>query len=410
MVAIAGDGPARASAAERASMHSLFAQLCAIESPSGREQPCLDRIAAELADIGVAVCEDNAGLGAGSECGNLLARIPARQGIPSANAGTADGLPAPSRPGVVLCAHMDTVPPQAPIVPVLREGVWENEHDGIIGADNKAAIAVILAVARHVRARGGPPVDVEILFTVCEELALAGARQFDASSLAGRCAYVFDHATPIGELVMSSPSHYRIDVDFHGASAHSGLRPEDGRSAILAAAHAIARMPHGRIDELTTANVGSIAGGSAINVVPERCTFVAEVRSHDEERAEEVIAEIVDRIHEAANLPQCECDVDLSVHRTFSSYRLKGTDPVVAAAESALRACGHEPVQVSSAGASDANALIAMGLPTLNFANGTERNHEPGERVSELALDQMLDVALALVDTLAATTEHPGEG
>src|SRR5438132_7511420 len=119
-------------------------------------------------------------------------------------------------------------------------------------------------------------------------------------------------------------------------------------------------------------------------------------------RAEEVVAALVARLHEAANLPECECDVDVGVQRTFAGYRLAGGRPVVRAAERALLACGHDPVRIASGGASDANVLIARGLETVNLANGTERNHEPGERVRERALDEMLEVALALLDELAA--------
>jgi tripeptide aminopeptidase len=382
-----GKSRSRLCAAERSYLNGTFAQLCRIESPSGRERACAERIQAELRALGVETFEDGAGAQADSECGNLLVRIPGRS--------------LERRRGVLLCAHMDTVPLQAPVEPVLVDGGWENRNEGILGADNKAAIAVLLALARHVCMAGGPPVDLELLFTVCEERSLAGARAFDASCLESELGYVFDHSTPVGEIVMSSPSHYRLEATFKGASAHAGVRPQDGRSAILAAAHAVARMALGRLDEQTSANVGTICGGGAINVVPARCSIVAEVRSAAEERAEAVVAEMVDRIHEAANLPQCECDVDVRVDRTFSGYQLvPGALPVRAAAD-ALRGCGHEPQPVASGGASDANALIAQGLPTVNLANGTERNHEPGERVSVAALEGMLDVALELLDVLA---------
>src|SRR6185437_9160302 len=125
--------------------------------------------------------------------------------------------------------------------------------------------AVMLALARHVCGEASP-VDVELLFTVCEETALAGARAFDASRLSSDFGYVFDHASPIGDVVLDSPTHFRIEASFHGAAAHAGIRPEQGRSAILAAAHAIAAMRVGRLDEQTTVNVGTIAGGSAMNV------------------------------------------------------------------------------------------------------------------------------------------------
>ncbi len=376
----------RVGAEELRYLHGTFAELCRIESPSGRERACAERVIAELRALDVSVSEDDAGPRAGSECGNLLARVTGGE---------------PSARSVLLCAHLDTVPPLAPIEPVLVDDFWENANEGILGADNKAAIAVILALARHVD-RHGAPIDVELLFTVCEETALAGARAFDASRLTSEFGYVFDHASAIGEVVLDSPTHFRIEAEFRGAAAHAGIRPEQGRSAILAAARAISAMRVGRLDEETTVNVGTIEGGTAINVVPERCTVRAEVRGMQAERAEAVVAEVVERMHEAANLPECECDVDIGVERTFSGFHLPATRPAVRVAEQALSACGYAPTRISSGGASDANALIAQGFETVNLANGTERNHEPGERVGARELERMFDVALALLDASAA--------
>jgi tripeptide aminopeptidase len=382
----------RARPLERRYLNGTFAELCRIESPSGHERRCADRVFAELRALGVEIDEDEAAARIGSDCGNLLARLPA--------AGQADRSGGVRR-SLLLCAHLDTVPLQAPVEPVLVDGAWENANDGILGADNKAAVAVLLALARHV-CREGAPVDVELLFTVGEETALAGSRVFDASRLRSDLGFVFDHASPIGEVIVSSPSHFRLEVSLRGAAAHAGIRPEDGRSAILAAARAISAMRLGRLDEQTTVNVGTIAGGSAMNVVAEHCSLVAEVRSLDDDRAQAVVAEVVDRVHEAANLPECDCDVDISVQRSFSGFRLPAGTPGLTVAESALSSCGHDPVQIASGGASDANALLAQGFPTVNLANGTERNHEPGERVSVAALEEMLDVALALLDEAAA--------
>jgi len=385
----------RVGTLERRYLSGTFAELCRIESPSGRERRCAERVIAELRALGLKVHEDDAAAAAGSDCGNLLARIPAPR--------VSDPQAAGAEPwhSLLLCAHLDTVPLQAPVEPVLIDGVWQNANEGILGADNKAAVAVLLALARHI-CREGAPVDVELLFTVAEETALAGARAFEVSRLRSEFGYVFDHASPIGEVIVESPTHFRLEAAFHGAAAHAGIRPEQGRSAILAAARAIAAMPLGRLDGETTVNVGTIAGGSAINVVPAHCSLLAEVRALDDARAEAVVAEVVERVHEAANLPECDCDVDVSVQRTFAGYRLPASAPAVRVAEMALAACGHEPVRIASGGASDANALVAEGFQTVNLANGTERNHEPGERVSVLALEEMLDVALALLEQAAA--------
>ncbi len=392
--------PVTASAIERRRLGELFVELCRIESPSGSERACAERVIAELRGLGLEVHEDDGGAEAGSECGNLLARIHARETPVVGVLAHGDG---PSC--VLLCAHLDTVPPQAPVEPVLIDGGWENAHEGILGADNKAAVAVLLTLARRIVAEGAP-VDIELLFTVCEERSLAGARALDTARLQSNFGYVFDHASPIGEVVVAAPCHFRLEATFRGTAAHAGVRPEDGSSAILAASRAVADMPLGRLDSETTANVGTIAGGSAVNVVPERCTLTAEVRSLREEAAEAALAEIVDCIHEAANLPDCDCDVDIAVQRSFPAYRTPASAPALRAAEAALRSCGYAPVQIHSGGASDANALCARGLTVVNLANGTERPHEPGERVSVAALEGMLEVALALPGAVAAQFEN----
>ncbi len=384
---------ARASAAERERLNALFAELCAIPSPFGRERAVAERVAAELRSIGLEVEEDGAAAEAGAECGNLLARTAAGEG------GRAPGGGAPGG-GVLLCAHLDTVPHgDVPIEPVVVDDGWENANAAILGADNKAAVAVMLVAARRAVADGRP---LELLFTVSEENALAGAKAFDASRLRSRFGYVFDHASPIGEVVMASPTYYRVTAELHGKAAHAGIRPEDGRSAIVAAARAIAALRLGRLDPETTANVGTIEGGAGgTNVVAERCRFLAEARSLDERRAEAVVAEMVDRIHDAANDPTCDVDADVDVERLFQGYRHEPDAPQVLAAERALRRCGYEPARIVTGGGSDANALEAQRFPCTNLANGTERNHEPTERVSVAALEGMLDVTLALLEETA---------
>jgi tripeptide aminopeptidase len=373
-----------ASEVELRRLNDTFAELCAIASPSGRERAVADRVAQELRALGLEVEEDDAGAATGGDCGNLLARLDGR-----------------SERSVLLCAHLDTVPHDDPIEPVLVDGAWESAGETILGADNKATIALLLGLA-HRAAVEGVPVSVELLFTVGEENALAGAKAFDVSRLRSQLGYVFDHASPIGEVVVASPTYYRLEARFHGQAAHAGVRPEDGRNAILAASRAVAAMRLGRLDEGTTANVGTIRGGDgATNVVPDRCTLWAEARALSAETADVVIAEMVDRCYDAANDPVCDVDVDVSVERLFRGYRQKPSAEPVAAAEAALRACGYTPRRIQTGGGSDANAFAAMGLPCTNLANGTERNHEPNERVSQASLQGMLDVTFALLDELS---------
>ncbi|MEA2154375.1 MAG: tripeptide aminopeptidase [Solirubrobacteraceae bacterium] len=375
-----------ASDVERRRLNETFARLCAIPSPFGSERACAEYVARELGRMGLGVEEDGAAAETGAECGNLLARIPGR-----------------GERTIMLCAHLDTVPEDGVIEPVLVDGGWESAGDTILGADNKAAVAVLLEVARRCTVEGAP-VGLELLFTVSEEVGLAGAKAFDVTTLQSAWGYVFDHASPIGEIIVASPTYYRFEADFRGTPAHAGIRPEDGRSAIEAAARAIMAMRLGRIDEETTTNLASIHGGQrgGTNIVAARCSIVGEARSLDASKAEEIVTELIGHIHDAANTPACACDVDVTTQKLFDGFRQPANAPAVLAAEEALRACGYEPTRRPTGGGSDANAFEASGFHCANLANGTERNHEPAERVSVAALEGMLDVAFALLDACSA--------
>ena len=367
-----------ASTAERERLLDDFVRLCEIESPSRSERAVAEVVRAELEALGLHVEEDGSAADTGSDCGNLLARIEAPEGART----------------ILLCAHLDTVPLAAPIEVQRENGVLTNRNDGILGADNKAAVATILAATRRIVAEGAP-VGVELLFTTCEEHALAGAKAFDRARLRSELGFVFDHASPVGEIVTASPTYYRLEADFRGQAAHAGIRPEGGHNAIAAAAAAVAAMRIGRLDDATTANVGEIHGGTAANVVAERCKVVLETRSLDDARAGEVVSSMVDAAAAAAT--DAECDVETAVERLFRGYRLGRGEPAVEIAAQALRATGIEPLYISTGGGSDANALISAGLPVVNLANGTEGNHQPDESVTVDALETTLDVTLALV-------------
>jgi tripeptide aminopeptidase len=368
----------RASLAERERLLEDFVRLCEIESPSGREREVADVVAADLHALGLDVEEDRSGADTRSDAGNLLARVPG---------------PGGTRP-IMLAAHLDTVPLEAPVEVERSEGVLRNRHHGVLGADNKAAVAALLGVARRI-VRAGAPVALELLFTTCEEQALAGAKALDRSRLRAEIGFVFDHASPIGELIVAAPTYYRVEADFHGQAAHAGIRPEEGRNAIAAAAAAIAAVDLGRIEQETTTNVGRIEGGTAANVVAERCRVELEARSLDPAKAAATVSGIVDAMTKAAS--ESQCDLVTAVDEGFRGYRLPRSSEVVQIGVAALASLGIEPSFVATGGGSDANVFCARGLPCLNLANGTERNHEPDEHVTVEALETGLDLALAVV-------------
>jgi len=363
----------------------LFLELCAIPSPPGDERAVADRVTAELRELGLEVDEDDAGGRIGSNAGNLLCRLPGR---------VADGTP------LFLCAHLDTVPLQGSLEPVVEDGVVRNAGGTILGADNKAAVVAMVEAARRVVAEGRPHAGIELLFTPKEEVGLLGAGAFDHTRLEAELGYVYDSAAPIGSVVLGAPYGRTISVRFHGRAAHAGIAPEEGRSALVAAARAVADLRLGRLDEETTANVGLISGGSARNVIPEWCVLEAEARSHDERKLADVVQEMLDAFGFAASLG--DCTVETEVSETYAGYRFRPDEPVVRLAETALSGCGYPVVHALSGGGADANVFNARGLPCLNLGNGMTAIHTPDEHIAVADLDGMTDVTLALIDAARA--------
>jgi tripeptide aminopeptidase len=370
----AGDGALR----------DRFVRLCEIPSPTGAERAVADEVLAELRALGVEVSEDGAAEPARAGAGNLVARVP----------GTGDRW-------ISFFAHLDTVPEPGPIEVELADGVFRSRGETILGADNKAAVAVLVELAAR---RGALPgaVGLELVFTVAEEDGLRGAKELHLGALRAPFGYVLDHASAIGEVITGAPTYQRLVAEFEGLEAHAGIRPEDGHSAIEAAAAAIGAMRLGRLDPETTANVGRISGGVASNVVAGHCMVEAEARSLDEAKVAEATAAMLDACTWAAS--ERGCDVDLDLTEVFRGYRLRAAAVSVRLARAALERRGFEPREVATGGGSDANALIERGYDCVLLANGTEANHTPQERVAAARLTEMVAVCEAIVE-LAGTSE-----
>jgi len=331
--------------------------------------------------MGLEWSEDEAGASIGSTMGNIVCRVPGRAGA---------GTP------IFLCAHLDTVPPDGPIEPLIEEGVVRNVGGTILGADNKAAVAVMLEAVRRIVEEGRSHSGIELLFTPKEEVGLMGAYAFDHTRLDARIGYVYDQAAPIGEIILGAPSQNAIRARFHGRAAHAGMAPEDGRSAVFAAARAVADMRLGRIDHQSSANVGLITGGTARNIVPEWCTIEAEARSRDPETLAILIQEMLDAIGFAASTSDCTAETE--IEETYRGYSLAKDEPAVVLAAEGLRRAGYEPVTAFSGGGADANVFNERGLRCVNLGNGMTDIHTPDERIAVADLEGMVEVTLAIID------------
>jgi len=350
----------------------LLLELAALATPSGEERAAADVVMRYLQGLGLEADEDG--------FGNLYARLEP----------TAEGTP------LFFCAHLDTVPPSGELRPVVEDGLIRNAGGTILGADNKAAVVQMLEGVRRVLVESVAHSGIELLFTRQEEIGLLGAAAFDHTRLHAQLGFVYDQEGPIGEIILGAPYAQGLEITFHGRAAHAGMAPEEGRSAIQAAAKAIADLRLGRVDEETTANVGLIRGGAAGNIVPDICSFVAEARSHNERKLGDLVQEMLDACAFAAS--ETECELQSESRKSYRGYRFAKADDAVQLAAEALGRCGFEVRYGLSGGAADANILNERGLRCLNLTHGVYDFHSPDERIAVEDLEAMIDVTVALVE------------
>jgi tripeptide aminopeptidase len=335
-----------------------FVSLVQIDSPSGEEAALRDELVRRLNALDVKVRVD--------DCGNVLGRM----------AGAGEPL--------LLSAHLDTVPGRG-IVPTVTDGVICSDGTTILGADDKSGLAVILEVLASLREANGDrskSPSVEIALSVGEEVGLLGAKGMDLEWFRARQALVLDMGGALNVVVNAAPSSDKLDATVHGRAAHAGANPEAGINAIAVAAQGIARMSLGRIDEETTANVGIIRGGEAVNVVPDLVSLRGEARSHDTAKLDAQVAAMRAALasavaaHEGARL-------EFKAVRTYESFCLPASDPLLQRVSSALDAMGEEPMVLQAGGGgSDANILNARGIAAVPISTGMEGVHTTKECIA----------------------------
>lgn len=363
-----------------------FRFLVEIDSVSKEEGEICLKIQKIIESMGAETFVDHAAAKTGSDTGNLIARIPGNTYAPP----------------LLLNAHMDTVEPGRGIHPVFSNGLFTSDGSTILGADCKSSIAIILEVLRVLQEHHLPHGPLEIVFTVCEEIGLLGAKNLDFSLLSSTFGYVLD-ATDINGLVTRAPSSNRLEFIVHGKDAHAGASPEKGINAIYIASKAIAGLQLGRIDPETTCNIGVIEGGRAANIVPNRVMVKGEVRSHDHEKLAVKTDEIVTAFQKAVDmikpdnstngLPRLEYSVELD----FAATCIMETDPVVTLAKKAASNLGRTLKTKMTGGGADANVFFSRGIMTGVLGTGMSDMHSLRESV---LLDDMVKSAELVLEII----------
>lgn len=352
-------------------------------SPSRKEGRAAALVCDQLAALGLQAAVDSANLQFEGEVGNVICRVPSDSDLPP----------------LILNAHLDTVEPGEGIEPEVVDGVVRSQGDTVLGADDKAGVAAILEALRVVKERDLPHPPLEIVFTVAEEVGLLGARHLDYSALSARVGFSIDSDGPVGGVVVRAPGEEKITATVKGRAAHAGVCPEQGVDAIAIASRAVAGMRLGRIDDETTANVGTIHGGTAINIVPDRVVLEGEARSHDPEKLRGQMDDMVERLRAEAQAAGGEAEVEVEV--LYERFALGENELPVVIARTAAQEMGLEVTLRSSGGGSDANIFNARGIATVVLAVGHDRVHTIQESMPVAELTRLGEWTVRLITRAA---------
>jgi tripeptide aminopeptidase len=369
-------------------LKNLLIELIKIDSLSRREGHVALRLRREMEGLDAQVWIDDAGEKVGGDTGNLIAHF----------RGTA-----PGAPPLLLSAHMDTVVPGEGIVPILEGDILRTDGRTVLGGDDKSGVAIICEVLRVIKETQLPCGDIDVVFTICEEAGLIGAKCLDVSRLRARTGLVLD-SDSVGFLFTKAPAANRMEFQIRGLEAHAGVCPERGINAIKVAADGLARMQLGRIDHETTANLGVIEGGMAVNIVPNSILLRGEARSHSEEKLERQTRHMLECLRQAAARHSLELDgkqlqatVEATIERDYDRMHVPDASMIVQLVQAAAERLHIEVKTLATGGGCDANVLNQKGLEVANLSTGMRDIHTVHEWLDLKDLNLSAQMVLEVV-------------
>ncbi|WP_138493015.1 M20/M25/M40 family metallo-hydrolase [Paenibacillus pinistramenti] len=367
----------------------LFLELVQVDSETGQERQIADLLKKKFEDLGLKVEEDDTQGVTGHGAGNLIATLPAN------GAAAADP--------IFFTCHMDTVMPGRGIKPVITEDGWiRSDGTTILGSDDKAGLASLLEVIQVLKENNIPHGQVQFVITVGEESGLVGSRAMNPGLLDAKFGYALDSNGEVGAICIAAPAQAKLEIEIYGRSAHAGVNPEDGISAIQVAGKAISRMNLGRIDEETTANIGKFEGGGATNIVPDYVKLYAEARSVVQAKVEKQVEEMKEAVESACRDYGARGEVESKI--VYPAYRHEDSADVVQLAKKAAAAVSLSGRTFVSGGGSDANVFNGHGIPTVNLAVGYEHIHTTSEQIKAEDIGKAALFVLEIIKQTAAVS------
>jgi tripeptide aminopeptidase len=361
-----------------------FLELVQIDSETKNEGQIAKILKDKFSLLGVDVYEDNAKELTGFGAGNLICTLP----------GTKEGVDT-----IYFTSHMDTVVPGNGVKPSIKDGYVVTDGTTILGADDKTGLSVMLEVIRVLKENNIEHGTIQFIITVGEESGLVGAKVLDRSLIKATYGFALDSDEAVGNIIVAAPTQAKVQAVIKGKTAHAGVAPEKGVSAITIAAKAIAKMPLGRIDEETTANIGRFEGGTQTNIVCDHVEILAEARSLIPEKMEAQVAKMKDAFETTAAEMGGSAEVEVTV--MYPGFKYDHGDHVVEVAKKAAVKIGREPKLQHSGGGSDANVIAGHGIPTVNLAVGYEDIHTTSEKMPIAELNKLGEMVLAIIEEVA---------
>lgn len=362
-----------------------FLELVQIDSETGFEGEIAPVLKKKFAELGLHVYEDQSKSITNYGAGNLICTLEGNKAGPT----------------IYFTSHMDTVTPAKGVKPIVKEdGYVYSDGTTILGSDDKAGIAALLEGIRLLKEQNIPHGKIQFVITVGEESGLVGSRALEHDKVEAEYGFCFDSNGSVGKAVIAAPFQMKIFVTIHGKTAHAGVNPEAGISAVSIASKAVAKMKLGRIDSETTANIGKFSGGKnkATNIVVDLVEIEAEARSLVEEKLNAQVAHMKQCFEEVVH--EVGGSVEFAAHLQYPGYKYTEDHALVKIADQAIRAIGREPQFFASGGGSDANVIAGYGIPTLNLAIGYEKIHTTEERMPIKELNKAAELFVSLVNTV----------
>ncbi|WP_027627068.1 M20/M25/M40 family metallo-hydrolase [Ruminiclostridium cellobioparum] len=356
-----------------------FVELVRIDSLSLKERQMCDTLKRKLTELGYQPVEDDAGQKLGGQCGNIICTVKGSRDVPA----------------VLITAHMDTVVPGIGKTPVIEGDIIKSDGTTILGGDDAAGIAVILETLKVIKEQGVSHGDIQIAFTIGEEMGLLGAKNLDYSRIYAKYGFILDSDGRIGCAAVKAPSQNKIHAVIKGKAAHAGMEPENGVSAFSIMADAISSMKLGRIDEETTANIGTVHGGVATNIVCDRVEIDGEARSRDESKLQAQTEHMRECFVKAAE--KWGGKVEFISEIEYPAFNISRESEIIKILESAAAESGFAFEAVTTGGGSDTNIINSKGIQAVDLSVGMTKVHSVDEQIS---ITDMENAVLFLISIL----------